>query len=82
MISYRDQLRDPKLFLREVHMANKPKTRKWQRLGWDVVHLFDTKSFNPMIDEDNEEPGLKAKHRTGLQDITHAVKNLWQSPKR
>lgn len=52
------------------------KTRAWERFVWNVRHLFDDESYNPFIDEDNEEPGLKAKHRTGSEDFWHSLKNL------
>jgi hypothetical protein len=57
----------------------------WARLKWDVRNLFNGK-VNPYIDEDNEEPGLKAKRRTGLEDVSHALKNVlyegWRNRKK
>jgi hypothetical protein len=59
--------------------------RAWVRLWWDLRHLASP-AINPHIDEDNEEPGLRAKRRTGLEDVTHAAENLvrevWRSWRR
>lgn len=47
----------------------------WDRLHWDYDHLWDFSSYNPFVlaGEGDSLP----KHRTGLQDVTHAIKNIW-----
>lgn len=48
--------------------------RVFARLWWDVRHLFDSERFNPYVV--NGEGGFTGANRTGLEDITHALKNV------
>jgi len=52
----------------------------WARLWWDVRHLLDFKSYNPMVAAG--EGDLKPKNRTGLEDVTHAIENVWKEWRR
>ncbi len=46
----------------------------WARLWWDVRHIFSNDA-NPYIL--NGQGDFKGARRTGFEDITHAIKNIW-----
>lgn len=46
----------------------------WDRLQWDWDHLLDS-DINPFVKAG--EGDAKPKERTGFEDITHAIKNIW-----
>jgi hypothetical protein len=57
-----------------MNMFNDPRMEKyWARLRWDVRHLF-SREINPYTAL--EAHGVKDP-RTGLQDIGHAIRNVW-----
>lgn len=51
----------------------------YQRLQWNLKHLFDSKEHNPFLDK--EEHGV-AEERTGFQDLFHSIKNVVKESRR
>jgi hypothetical protein len=51
----------------------------WARLLWDVTHLF-SKAHNPYVAAG--EGDMLPKNRTALEDITHAIENVWKEWRR
>jgi hypothetical protein len=56
-----------------------------KRLWWDISHIatFGWRAYNPYMIDGEPKPdgsmGKKPVKRTAWQDITHAIKNLWQT---
>jgi hypothetical protein len=56
-----------------------------KRLWWDISHIvtFSWRAYNPYMIDGEPKPdgsmGKKPVKRTAWQDVTHALKNLWQS---
>ncbi|TFH41786.1 MAG: hypothetical protein E4H01_14400 [Lysobacterales bacterium] len=64
----------PKLTHIEQNAYNLEMMKFEQRVAWNWRHFFDFKSFNPYVARG--EGDSTPKHRTGMQDITHSLKNL------
>jgi len=52
----------------------------YRRLKWDFRHVLDASSSNPYVAAG--EGDAKPKHRTGFEDLSHAIKNLFVEARR
>jgi len=60
--------------------ARRQSREPYKRLKWDFRHVLDSSSGNPYVAAG--EGDAKPKNRTGFEDLSHAIKNLFVEARR
>jgi len=55
-------------------MTDKTFIEAKERFVWDIIHIFDTETYNPYLQDG--EGDFTPKNRTGFEDFFHALVNL------